>query len=236
MPAWTGLDPGGREVQGFGVAGAPRGHEHGVHAEPAAGVEFQGDVPVFVRLAAGHPVLPEELDAELPVHGLLQRTRHLVVEERQQLLAAVDDPDVGPQRGERAGVLAADDPRADDGQRPGQPIELEDRVGVEHPRVVEGEPGRPDRRGAGGDQDRLGRAAGARWTGRGRGRYGGRGDGRPPRPCAPARRSGREPRSRPGSCADPGTRPCRGTGPRRTATGSARSACARWPRPGARGT
>ena len=89
------------------------------------------------------------------MHRVLQGARDLVVEERQQLVAAVDDPDLGPQRGEGAGVLAADDPRADDGQRPRQPLELEDRVGVEHPGVVEAELGGTDGRRPGGDQDRL---------------------------------------------------------------------------------
>ena len=90
------------------------------------------------------------------MHRLFQCARHLAIEERHQLVAAVDDPDLGAQRGERAGVLAADDPRTDDGQRPGQPIELEDRVGVEDPGVVEGKTWGPNGRGAGGDQDRLG--------------------------------------------------------------------------------
>ncbi len=151
----AGLDPGGGEVEGLGVAGPTRGHEHGIDAEPSPRVELQGDVPVFVRLAPGDAILPHELDAELPVHGLFQRTRHLVIEERQQLFAAVDDPDLGPQRGERAGILAADDPRADDSQRPGQPIELKNRVGVEHPRVIERKPRGPHGGRAGGDQDGL---------------------------------------------------------------------------------
>ena len=72
QPAGPGLEPGGGEVQGGGVARPPGGHEHRVDAEPAAGVEFQRDVAVFVRLAAGDAVLPEELDAELAVHRVFQ--------------------------------------------------------------------------------------------------------------------------------------------------------------------
>src|SRR5262245_54764677 len=55
--------------------------------------------------------------------------------------------------GEGAGVLAADDPSTDHGQRPGHDLQPEDGVGAIDPRVVVREERRALRRRPGGDQD-----------------------------------------------------------------------------------
>ena len=88
-------------------------------------------------------------------HRRFQCRRDLLIEERQQLVAAINDPDLGTQSGEGTGIFAADDSCTDDGHRAGKPLELEYFVGVMNPVMFERKARRTDRRGAGGDQDDI---------------------------------------------------------------------------------
>ena len=61
----------------------------------------------------------------------------LLVDERQQPLALVDQSYPNAERGEDAGVFAADDAGPNDGQCPRQPIEIKNVVAGEDPFPVE---------------------------------------------------------------------------------------------------
>jgi hypothetical protein len=70
---WANLDLRGTEVQGGRVAGATCGHEDGINAKPAAGVELKRNVANILGFASGDLIFPEKLDAELPIHCICQR-------------------------------------------------------------------------------------------------------------------------------------------------------------------
>ena len=68
---------------------------------------------------------------------------NLVIEEREQLLAAVDEVHLDAEVAEDRRVLAADHARAIDGHGVRCVIELEDRVAVADPRIREVQLGGP---------------------------------------------------------------------------------------------
>ncbi len=97
--------------------------------------------------AVGHM----ELDPEA-LHPVRQRVRHLGVEEAQQPVTALGQRDPDAQRGEHAGVFAADDAAAGHEHRRRDFAEVQDVVRVIHARVVEGEIRRVKRVRASGDE------------------------------------------------------------------------------------
>lgn len=91
--------------------------------------------------------LPRSRD---PGHGLTEAEDHvqvsqviaqglddLGVAEVEERRSRVDDRHASPESGEHRCVLEPDDPRADDDQRVGDPLELQDRVRIEDGEVVE---------------------------------------------------------------------------------------------------
>jgi hypothetical protein len=82
-----------------------------------------------------------------------QRVDDLGVDERQQPVALVDQGHAHAERGEDAGVLAADHPGADHRQGPRQPVELQDVVAGEDLLAVERDMAVARRLGAGCDDD-----------------------------------------------------------------------------------
>src|SRR5262245_40630167 len=82
--------------------------EHLVHAQLGAAFEQDSNRPngqtfdLAYRVAEHHPV-------PVTSEALAQASRHLAVEEAHQRRSSLDDRDVRAERGEDAGVLAADD-------------------------------------------------------------------------------------------------------------------------------
>ena len=154
-PRLPGVRPAAAEVQVAGVTRAAGTDEDAVARRVRQPEDKrQRHLPGRVSVAPGHPLVPVEPD---PVgrHRRLEGAGHLAVEERQQRVPPVDQMHLRPQRGERAGVLAADHPGTDDRQLSRQRLQLEDLVRVVDPVVVERELGRPQGRRPGGDQDVL---------------------------------------------------------------------------------
>ena len=89
---------------------------------------------------------PNRKDTAVVAQVELQRLDDLRVAELQHLRSRFSTTVTRrAERGEHRGVLDADHPGADHDQRGRDLLQLEDPVGVEHPRVVEGDLGRPGR-------------------------------------------------------------------------------------------
>ena len=99
-------------------------------------------------------LLPVEAHA-VGGHRVGEAARDFRVEKRHQRVAAVDQMHLDAQRGERAGVLAADHAAADHDELLRHRLELEDLVRVVHAVVLEGKLRRPQRRRTRGDEDLL---------------------------------------------------------------------------------
>ena len=96
--------------------------------------------------------------AEPEGHGVvaqveLERLDDLGIAEVEHLGALLDQRHPGAQGGEHRGVLDADHAGPDHHHGVGHLLQLEDLVGVEHPRAVELDVGRSRRQRAGGDDD-----------------------------------------------------------------------------------
>jgi hypothetical protein len=89
-------------------------------------------------------------------HLVAERLGDLVVDERQEPLADVDDRDARPERREGARVLHAHDPRADDDERARRRGEVEHAVGVDDARAVDRHVRAARGRRPGGDDDDAG--------------------------------------------------------------------------------
>ena len=85
-----------------------------------------------------------------------ERVRHLLVQEPHQRRPSLDDGDACAERAEDAGVLAADDAAADDGEGFRDAIELQDGVGILDVAVLERHARRAQRRAAGRDKKHAG--------------------------------------------------------------------------------
>ena len=93
-------------------------------------------------------------DDAVALHLRDQGAGDLAVQKWHQHVAAVNEMDLGPQGGERAGVLAADGARADHGHARGDVHQVEQGIGVINPRAV-GKHGGANGRRTGRDQDVL---------------------------------------------------------------------------------
>ena len=151
-PARVEREAGLVEPEGLRVAGAARRVEDLVDLEDLAALERDAQRPARHALdrfdgVAQHDLVPAALERRL------HAGRHLAVEPAEQVAATLDDDDGRAERREQAGVLAADDAAAHDGQRGRDAIEVEDRVGVLDVGIVEGHARRAVRRAAGRDEE-----------------------------------------------------------------------------------
>src|SRR5208282_1420346 len=159
QPAVADLHSRGGQVQALGVAVPPDADQHLIDGELLSRAELEGELTGvsrngrLVRGARYGALLPVEDDA-VALHLRDQGPRDLAVEKRHQHVAAVNEMNFGPERGERAGVFAADGPRADHGHGPGEIDQVEQRIGVINSRAVRKHRGANGRR-AGSDQDVL---------------------------------------------------------------------------------
>ncbi len=70
-------------------------------------------------------------------HVIAKGIHDLVIEERQQLLARVDEVHLQPEVPEHGGVFAPDDSGTENGNRAGSVVEVQDGVAIEDARVFE---------------------------------------------------------------------------------------------------
>ena len=129
--ALAGRDAGGGEVQVGGVALPAGADEHAVARERRARGKREDDVAGLRGIARGDALLPVKLHA-VRRHRVGERARDFRVEKRHQRVAAIDQMHLDAERGERAGVFAADHAAADDDELLRHRRELEDFVGVVH--------------------------------------------------------------------------------------------------------
>ena len=146
------------EVQAPRVSGPPRGEEKLVGPHPPPRFELEAQ-----RVGSGAGLaldrfdgIPQEDLRAHPLEGQLDHGRELLVDARQQAVAALDQHDLGAQRGEEAGVLGSDHAAAHDRQRRRHAVEVQDAVAVDHVRIARGDAARRRRRGTRGDQEHLG--------------------------------------------------------------------------------
>ncbi len=76
-----------------------------------------------------HLLVPVKSHA-VALHRGRQFPRNFGVEKRQQLIAPIDNVDLGAKRRKRAAIFTADHARADHRERLGNPMELQDRIGI----------------------------------------------------------------------------------------------------------
>ena len=113
---------------------------------------MKNDVVGSGRVAGRDLLLPVKVHAIFD-HRRFENLRDLLVEERHQAVTTIDQVHLDPERGEGAGIFAANDAAADDDELLRHRLELEDLVGIVDAVVVERELRRPEGRGAGGDED-----------------------------------------------------------------------------------
>jgi hypothetical protein len=123
------------EVQLLDATFAPRCIEEVLVHDVAAVLEMRHDV-----IADPPHALPARAQAQLDAHaahGGDEFLHHLAVEEREQRVARIHERHLHAERGERAGVLAADHAAAQDRERRGQRLDGKDLVAVVDMRVGE---------------------------------------------------------------------------------------------------
>ena len=152
QPALAHLDPGRLEADALGVAAAPRRPQQDLEGPCLAVLEAHSQPVVVERADLLDAVVEEDLDAVV-THGLHEVIAALGVEKAQQGVAGIDEGHLYPDLAEHARVLAPDHPASDHDDRFGDVGQLEETVGVDDARVVEGDVIRLEGGGAGGDQD-----------------------------------------------------------------------------------
>ena len=151
--AFVGFDADGFESEGGGVALATGGGEDGVEGMGAAVLEDGGE---FFAGGEGLDFVGEaEVDAH-PSHGGLEGEGDFGIEESEQAFASIDEQDLDAERGEDAGVFAADDAAADDEHFFGEFGDGENGIGLEEAGVVPGVVGGMVGASAGGDEEFCG--------------------------------------------------------------------------------
>ncbi len=126
------------KVKRLGVALAPRRDQHRIDGQRRAGDESVSVTSPWAAISHSCTFSFQWKMMPAALHRRLERLRNFGVEERQQLVAPVDDVDLRAERGEGAGVLAADHARADHRHRLRNAVELQDRVGVVDLALAEG--------------------------------------------------------------------------------------------------
>ena len=152
--AFAGRESGGGEVERRGVAAASGANEHAVTRERGARGQREDHVAGPGGIALHDLFLPVKAHA-VGGHGVGQATGDFRIEKRHQRVAAVHQMHFGAQRGERAGVFAADHAAADHDELFRQRLEFEDFVRVMHAVVLEGKLRRSQWRRTRGDQNLL---------------------------------------------------------------------------------
>ena len=93
-------------------------------------------------------------DSEL-FHGVLEDGRDFAVDEGQQLIASIEQMDLGAHGREGAGIFTPNHTRTHHGQRARQPVQAQDLVGIVNARVGKAEARRAKWRRPGGEEDLL---------------------------------------------------------------------------------
>ena len=152
--AFARREPSGGEVERFGVAAASGANEHAVTRERGARGHGENHFAGLGRIALHDLFLPVKAHA-VRGHGVGQAAGDFRIEKRHQRVAAIHQMHFGTQRGERAGIFAADHAAADHDELLRQRLEFEDFVRVMHAVVLEGELRRSQGRRTCGDENLL---------------------------------------------------------------------------------
>jgi hypothetical protein len=155
--AVVGGETGGRQVQSVGGAGATDAVQRLVGNDLLAAGEVDAHaraVLVVDRLHVADRLAQPQRNPAL-AQVIRKRVHDFRVDERQQARALVDERDAHPQRGKDAGIFAADDAGADDGEGARQLIEAQDVVADEDALAIKGDMGILGGSGADGEHDEL---------------------------------------------------------------------------------
>ena len=140
-------DVDGLEAEVRGVPLATETPQHDVGFEAIAAVEFHDRVVIRAgdrdRLAS-----QSKIDSRLD-HRRFEAFADFLVEEPHQAAAWFDQRGGDAEFREDACVFASDHAAADDRDRPGHPLQGEQAVGIDDVRMIEVDPVRPGRSGAG---------------------------------------------------------------------------------------
>ena len=121
-----------REIQGIRVALSSGRDEHTFGADRPPRREREDDLITRGTRALLDLLFPDELDTRA-LHRSFEGVRDVAVEEREELVTRVDQPDPRAESGEGARVFAADDSRANHDEAPRNPSQVEDLVRVVNP-------------------------------------------------------------------------------------------------------
>ena len=153
--AFVGLDADVFQPNVSGIAVATERPQHAVALDGRSIGHGRASASVCEALDLGNALAETQLDADL-VHAVQKNRANFLVEKSQQCVARFDERDINSELAEDARVLAADHARADDDQRMGHGVELEDSVGVDDGGMAEIDMFPPGRRRSRCDEDVFG--------------------------------------------------------------------------------
>ena len=154
QPALAGRDAGGGQIERGRVTLPSGADQHAIGSERRAAGEREHDITGLRDVAGGDALAPVKVDAACG-HRRGQGAGNFAVEERHEDVAAIDEVRFHAERGEGAGVFAADHAATDDDEFLWHRLELEDFVGVVDAFILKRKFRRAQRRGASGDEDFL---------------------------------------------------------------------------------
>ena len=127
----VGFEPGGPEIEARSGTISADGIEKRVGRDPRAVLKGGTRAPVGVKIDLAH-VVPQPESHSAIAHVIFEGVGDLAIEEREQIRPAIYQGYPRSQGGEDAGVLASDDPGADDDHRLGHLIHVENVVAIHH--------------------------------------------------------------------------------------------------------